>query len=139
MKGAMRPELSDKNPYWIEKHRYYELKHFCLQYPIWKSARAAITGLAERPESVEAVSRMKGVSDPTAKFAEARMYYTDRIEMIENAAKETDPVIGRYILQGVTKGLSYEKLNALEGVPCCKDVYYILYRRFFWILNKLRQ
>lgn len=32
----IRPELSNKSPYWIERHRYYELKHFCLQYPIWK-------------------------------------------------------------------------------------------------------
>lgn len=29
----IRPELSNKSPYWIERHRYYELKHFCLQYP----------------------------------------------------------------------------------------------------------
>ena len=30
-----RPELSKKNKYYISKHRYYELKHFCLQYPEW--------------------------------------------------------------------------------------------------------
>ena len=27
MATTIRPELSEKNPYWIEKHRYYELKH----------------------------------------------------------------------------------------------------------------
>ena len=31
MATMIRPELSEKNPYWIERHRYYELKHFCLQ------------------------------------------------------------------------------------------------------------
>ena len=25
MATTIRPELSEKNPYWIEKHRYYEL------------------------------------------------------------------------------------------------------------------
>ena len=35
-----RPELSKKSPYWIDKHRYYELKHFCLQYPLWKKELA---------------------------------------------------------------------------------------------------
>ena len=40
MATTIRPELSEKNPYWIEKHRYYELKHFCLQYPIWRKAYA---------------------------------------------------------------------------------------------------
>lgn len=27
MATTIRPELSEKNPYWIERHRYYELKH----------------------------------------------------------------------------------------------------------------
>lgn len=31
-------ELSERNPYYISKHRYYELKHFCLQYPEWEEA-----------------------------------------------------------------------------------------------------
>ena len=26
MGTTIRPELSEKNPYWIERHRYYELK-----------------------------------------------------------------------------------------------------------------
>ena len=34
----IRPEISERNPYWISKHRYYELKHFCLQYNGWASA-----------------------------------------------------------------------------------------------------
>ena len=42
MATEIRPELSEKNPYWIGKHRYYELKHFCLQYPIWKKAYNAL-------------------------------------------------------------------------------------------------
>lgn len=45
MATEIRPELSEKNPYWIGKHRYYELKHFCLQYPIWKKAYNALLGL----------------------------------------------------------------------------------------------
>ena len=31
MAHDIRPEVSQKNPFWIGKHRYYELKHFCLQ------------------------------------------------------------------------------------------------------------
>ena len=30
------PDISKKNPYWIDRERYYELKHFCLQYRYWK-------------------------------------------------------------------------------------------------------
>ena len=71
MSTTIRPELSEKNPYWIEKHRYYELKHFCLQYPIWKRARAALDGLSQRP--MDAVIFSHGFSDPTARCAEAAM------------------------------------------------------------------
>lgn len=49
MATTIRPELSEKNPYWIEKHRYYELKHFCLQYPIWRKAYASLNGFNSKP------------------------------------------------------------------------------------------
>ena len=29
-------------------------------------------------------------------------------------------------------------LKIKMDIPCCKDVYYESYRRFFWILNKMR-
>ncbi len=38
MATTIRPEISQNNEYWISKHRYYELKHFCMQYPLWKAA-----------------------------------------------------------------------------------------------------
>ena len=36
MSTVIRPEISDKKKYWISKERYYELKHFCLQYNEWR-------------------------------------------------------------------------------------------------------
>ena len=41
MATILRPELSPKNKYYIDKHRYYELKHFCLQYSEWKKSYSA--------------------------------------------------------------------------------------------------
>ena len=40
-----RNEISVKNKYYISKHRYLELKHFCLQYPEWKRALSYIEKL----------------------------------------------------------------------------------------------
>ena len=39
----------------------------------------------------------------------------------------------------VTEGISYDHLKARLNIPCCKDVYYELYRRFFWILSQVRK
>ena len=35
----------------------------------------------------------------------------------------------------LTEGLSYEKM----APPCCKEVWYTAYRRFFWLLDKARK
>lgn len=139
MGTTLRAELSEKNPYWIEKHRYYELKHFCLQYPIWKKVYASLDGISGYSINFTTITASSTVSDPTAKIGIAKTYYSDRIKMIERAAMKTDSTLGVYILQGVTEGWSYDILKARLGIPCCKDIYYELYRRFFWLLDKERQ
>jgi hypothetical protein len=138
MGTTIRPELSEKNKYWIEKHRYYELKHFCLQYPIWKKAYLALDGLSKRPIDLVIFSKTNVHSDPTAKCVEAREFYFDRMRMVEQAAITTDAELHNYILKGVTEGVSYDYLKARLEIPCCRDIYYELYRRFFWLLNKAR-
>lgn len=138
MGTTIRPELSEKNKYWMERHRYYELKHFCLQYPIWKKAYQGLDGLSKRPGDLASIGTTNTISDPTARCAEARLFYSQRMEMIERVATETAPELSKYIVKGVTDGFSYDHLKARLEIPCCKDVYYELYRRFFWLLNKVR-
>lgn len=133
-------ELSERNPYWIEKHRYHELKYFCRQYPIWKKAYVALDGLSKRPEDFALFAKKKRKNgDPTARCATARAYYAERMAMIEQTAKEADQDLSAYILEGVTVGLSYEGLKARLDIPCSRDTYYDRYRRFFWLLNKKRE
>lgn len=137
MSTSIRAEVGKKNPYWIEKHRFYELKHFCMQYPIWKKAYNAIDGFSKRPEELYKVKSSTN-SNPTEQCAIAKEHYGYFMGMIEHAAMDTDPVIGKYIMEAVINGLSYEKINARYHIPCGKDVYYTLYRKFFYILNNYR-
>ena len=139
MGTTIRPELSGKNKYWIEKHRYYELKHFCLQYPIWKKAYSTLDGLSSRPADLAGIKPTNSISDPTAKCAEAKTYYSERTSMIENVANETCPDLSDYILRAVTEAISYDHLKSRLDIPCSKDTYYDLYRRFFWLLSKARE
>lgn len=44
-----------------------------------------------------------------------------------------------YILEGVTKGLSYDQIRARSNIPCCRQSYYKLRRKFFYILDSLRE
>lgn len=140
MSTRIRPEISEKNKYWISRHRYYELKHFCLQYPTWKRVRAALDDLSVHSPIIESIPVFGNIpSDPTAKYAIAKEYYSNKIKMVERVALEADPVIGMYVLRAVTEELSYNYLKMKLGIPCGKDMYYDRYRKFFWLLSKERQ
>lgn len=140
MATRIRPELSEKNKYWISKHRYYELKHFCLQYQLWKKAYAALDSLTiKSPILDDLMSNTNIPGDPTAKWGIARAYYSERIHMIEKAAMAADKELCVYILKAVTEELSYNYLKSRLEMPCGKDMYYDRYRKFFWLLSKERQ
>lgn len=137
MSTIIRPSVSEKNEWYIEKHRYYELKHFCLQYPTWEKRYNMADGICGTSAEKLWVQNNR-INNPTEKAAEIKAYYSTRIDMLWQAAKETDPVIGKYILKGIFENKSYDSVQAKYGVPCCKDVYYKAYRKFFYILSKLR-
>lgn len=139
MATVIRPEISEKNKYYIDKHRYYELKHFCLQYNEWKKAYASCNESIIFASSLEKTSSNSIPSDLTAKYAMKRAYYGTRIKLIEQAAKEADDFLYPYILKAVTEGLSYTFLKAKLDIPCGRDMYYDRYRRFFWLLSELRE
>ena len=138
MATTIRAEISKNNTYWIDKHRHYELKHFCLQYPTWKQEYLR-SGVPTISSSVrEHIQASGGHSDPTARFAIRRTYYAERMHLVEKVARETDKHLYEYILKAVTEGLSYTYLKSRLGIPCGRDMYYDRYRKFFWLLSEAR-
>lgn len=138
MSTDIRPELSKHSKYYLNRHRYYELKHFCLQYPEWKKLYSELDALARQNNS-PVQNKNTSVSSPVEKCIEKRLFYSERMEMVEKAAAESCSDLSDYILAAVTKGLSYEIIKLRLEIPCCKDTYYALYRRFFWTLDRIRQ
>ena len=138
MATTIRPEISEKNKYWVEKHRYYELKHFCLQYPLWKKAYAELDGFSKKPSILTRIARTGSHGDPTVSCAINKSFYSERMRVVEWAAEQADPELVNYILKGVTEELSYDHLKSRLDIPCSKDTYYDRYRRFFWLLDQAR-
>lgn len=136
MGTTIRPELSKNNKYWIEKHRYYELKHFCLQYNIWKQAMNSISCMSTA--SFVLVSKDKNISDPTGRIATAVYSYKERIEKVDLATSYLDPFVKDFVFLAVTNDYSYTYLRTKLLMPHSKDAYYTEYRKFFWYLNKIR-
>lgn len=129
----IRAEISSRNKYWIPKHRYYELKHFCLQYKDWKKALLYLEEMPKWQNDVKTDN--SDISDPTAKLAIKRAYFTKRIEMVEKAARDSDDAIGLYILIAVTNNKSFEYMKTNFNIPCERDMWYDRYRKFFYILH----
>lgn len=139
MATVIRAEISQKNKYWISKHRYYELKHFCLQYPEWKKAYSELCDEKLPLSMIETIPTDNLPSDPAIQRALMKTYYSERIKLIEKTALEADPCLHDYIIKGVGEGRSYTYLKTIMEIPCGKDMYYDRYRKFFWLLSELRE
>lgn len=137
---TVRSKLSKKNKYYIPEHRFLELKHFCLQYPKWQEALNSTYGwLYLSTSKFEDLIKTNNIFDPTSKEVMIRDFYKKRINIIEKAVNDTDPLLFPWILLGVTKGKSYDNLKMMNGIPCDRNTYYDRYRKFFYILDKLQK
>lgn len=131
MATKIRPTTSKKKDYWISKHRYYELKHFCLQYPEWKKEFAdSFNSAYIFSEKVNS----SNVSDPTAEKAIKHILAERNMHLIEDVAKDSCGDLACYIFKNVTRGIGYN-----ETIPCSKNTYYRYYRLFFAMLNVRRK
>ena len=142
-----KPEPSKKNKYYISKHRYYELKHWVMQYPEWKKYLddfyghypVGIIDLTERPTLS---------TNPTQWEVEQRDRYQQNIRTVVNTIQTAFEDLGSpyeaptdfhwQILDTIINGESYDILNAKHGAPFSREYYYTRYRRFFWLLSKIR-
>lgn len=139
MATLIRAEISKKNKYWISKHRYYELKHFCMQYPEWKKTYSIFCDTSIPLSMIETVQTDFLSGNYKTKRDSIKMLYSERIGLIEKIAREADQYLYDYIIKGVVEGRSYTYLKSVLGIPCGRDMYYDRYRKFFWLLNQVRK
>lgn len=137
MSTNIRPEISSRSPYSIEKEKYYELKHFCLQYPSWRSERTRLIDQLRNYELREYVDH-SDISNPTESIAIKLAELSNKMELVENTAKEADGEIGQYVLLVVTGVATYQYLKTRMQIPFSRDAFYETYRRFFWLLAQKR-
>jgi len=139
MSTVISPEILETNPWWIPRQRYYELKHFCLQYPEWKRALEYLDGHQYQAELTDIPKTKTNITiDVTSDVAIVRESLSKRIDMIELAAEKAGADLSSYILKSITEGIPYSILRSRNAIPCCRNEYYDKYRKFFWILDKLR-
>lgn len=123
--------------YGISKHRYQELKAFCLQYEEKKNKiRYGLSSVQN-----DGAPAGGGVGRPTERQAIDNEQYKKDCLMIEEAAVRANPGIWKYILKSVTLGLPYEfvEYDSEQGkIPMCRSDFYGTRRKFYAILNELK-
>lgn len=134
----IRPEISKKNRYWISRHRYYELKHFCLQYPEWAKEYSKLRESISGDICVGGGIKSSDVRDKTGEIA-VKLAELDRcMSLVKKLCNEADARLSEFIFMAVTEGKSYAALSSVYEIPCGQDTYYDRYHKFFWLLDKMR-
>lgn len=136
MSTDIRPEVSKKREYWIPKHRYYELKHFVMQYPDWEQYLKDTNSLVKvTPPDSDKVDT-GSISDPVLEAVIKRDQYATYMNMVGRVAQKTHPVFGTNIVHNIINDMAYK--DTTNGVLMSRNEYYNLYRRFFWLLDQER-
>lgn len=102
--------------YELSRHRYLELKHFCLQYSHYK----------------ELYLQLEGGMYPVDNIAATQLDCKYAMQLIEKTAADCSELLGRYIFRSVTEDISYSTL----APPCDKDIFDLYRQKFFWLLNE---
>ena len=138
MSTKIRPETSKKTEYWIPKHRYYELKHFVMQYDDWKEALKESESSLVSPAPTDSDKVQNGaVSDPTGDKAALSIIFRRNIEMVDLAAMNVSGgPLGFRIVRNIIEEKSFNECT--DGRLVSRDEYYKAYRKFFWLLDKYR-
>ena len=110
-----------KNEYELSKHRFYELKHFCLQYPEWEVLYSNLDGFAKESTVNE--------GDTTSRDGIRRADLMQKMTLIREVAHDTCQNYEQSIFEYVILGIK-PKLNSDQ-----KDFWYY-YRKFFWELSR---
>ena len=137
----IRPELSKKNKFYIEKHAFYAAYHFALQYPEWKERYAELVGSAMKAIDYNSMPHGSGTGDPTSIIAMRSGNLRSNIELIENVALLAGDDIAEFLLYAVTnEGVSFNYLASgkckLGKIPCGRNQYYDRRRLFYYLLSK---
>lgn len=122
--------FNTKEEYTISKNRYRELKYFCLQYKEKKDKLQSMSFISA--VNIDGMPHGTNISNPTAIQGEVIAQLKHDIEIIERTAMETDAEFYQYILDNITKGISWEYLD----VPLSRRSFYYLRRKYFYLLSK---
>lgn len=120
--------------------RQKELRYFCSQYQEWKD-KLEILYPSVNAQCIDGMpySNTNNISDETSDLAIKRMALSEKINMIEESAKEASPEFWQYIIKSVCYQKSYGYLKGSLEMPISEAAFRDRIKMFLSILNKKRK
>lgn len=134
---ARNYDLKLSKEYNISRHRYRELKEFCLQYEEKKAELQQIYTSSTAAPEVAVKGGIPGA--PTEKKAMRASSLKSEIKLIDDVICEAcgeDVGIVEFLKRNVTSGTGFETLGC---VPCSCRSFYQYRRLFFFLLDKKKR
>lgn len=141
------------NNYGISRHRFHELRDFCLQYREWKDELTYKTNALKSPQ-ITGMPFTGGTSNTTQELAVRRELLMKKCEiveltMMETIAKAKKGNTNKMVYDGAAEDLfphmikavtneevTYTYLDKVMNIPIGRDSFNNLRRYFYFLLDK---
>lgn len=127
--------LSIKSNFHLSKNRQREILYFVKQYPEFKQELKSLDGV--RSGVIKLDSKMPDDSAfSSIIFKRAKLI--EKIGVIELAAKETNDILWRFIIDSVITDHSWDYYDQHFHIDCGRNTWYRLRREFLWRIDGKR-
>lgn len=126
------------NKYKISSKRFRELYYFCLQYDEWKKE---LKNLENPLKSIDLSNEIKGsgTASPTEDIAIKRLELSEKCNLIEETAKKVAGDLYEYLLLAITKEKTFNYISLIKNIPCSRNTFYSIRRKFYFLLSQSKK
>lgn len=126
---------SEKSKYYLPKHTYLHVLHWCLQYKDWAAELSVLPdtskGITYDKERVQTSNSFDATQDTAIKRAEL----AEKKELLEQTIREVDASIYDYLLLSIGYGFTEYQLKD-KGMPCGHRYFSERRQRVYYLVNQ---
>lgn len=126
---------TSKSKYFVPKETFLTAVHYCKQYPLWIAELSLFSGGGKAIRYDTDRVQTSNQSDPTMEIAARRVEIEKKVKKVEDTARLVANDLDQWIIQGACYDLTYYQLKQ-RGIPCGKDLYYSLRRKFYCEISR---
>ena len=126
---------SENSKYYIPKEDYLTAVHYSLRYPLWVEEAKALADTSAAIRYDKDKVQTTPNYDSTFEAAVRLSMINDKIELVDATIDKVSDGLSYWLRLGVCHGLTFEQLKG-KKMPCERDKYYLIRRRFYYELCK---